>query len=142
MTSMTELVFVDTGPWIALSDPRDQWHSLAVRTMERVRQERYSLVTSNLVLIETYSGLVGRIQRKAIVRLRSTVLGSASIQVVRIDEATEDFAWRLFMRYDDKTVSFVDCTSFAVMEQLAITTAFTFDRHFRQVGFLTLPAVK
>ncbi|MCB0253916.1 MAG: PIN domain-containing protein [Anaerolineae bacterium] len=139
---MTELVFVDTGPWIALSDPRDQWHSLAVRTMERVRQERYSLVTSNLVLIETYSGLVGRIQRKAIVRLRSTVLGSASIQVVRIDEATEDFAWRLFMRYDDKTVSFVDCTSFAVMEQLAITTAFTFDRHFRQVGFLTLPAVK
>ena len=139
---MTELVFVDTGPWIALSDPRDQWHSLAVRTMERVRQERYSLVTSNLVLIETYSGLVGRIQRKAIVRLRSTVLGSASIQVVRIDEATEDFAWRLFMRYDDKTVSFVDCTSFAVMEQLAITTAFTFDRHFRQVGFLTLPALK
>ena len=139
---MTELLFVDTGPWIALSDPRDQWRSLAVRTMERVRQERYSLVTSNLVLIETYSGLVGRIQRKAIVRLRSTVLGSASIQVVRIDEATEDVAWRLFMRYDDKTVSFVDCTSFAVMEQLAITTAFTFDRHFRQVGFLTLPAVK
>ena len=139
---MTELVFVDTGPWIALSDPRDQWHSLAVRTMERVRQERYSLVTSNLVLIETYSGLVGRIQRKAIVRLRSTVLGSASIQVERIDEATEDFAWRLFMRYDDKTVSFVDCTSFAVMGQLAITTAFTFDRHFRQVGFLTLPALK
>lgn len=139
---MTELVFVDTGPWIALSDPRDQWHSLAVRTMERVRQERYSLVTSNLVLIETYSGLVGRIQRTAIARLRSTVLGSASIQVEQIDEATEDFAWRLFMRYDDKTVSFVDCTSFAVMEQLAITTAFTFDRHFRQVGFLTLPAVK
>lgn len=141
MASMNETIFVDTGPWIALSDPRDQWHDATVKAMDRLRQNRNPLLTTNLVLMETYSGLVGRIQRKAIERFRATVLASPSIQVERVDEVNEDFAWRLFMRYDDKDVGFVDCTSFAVMEQRAITTAFTFDRHFRQVGFQTLPAL-
>lgn len=141
MSDMRDAYFVDTGPWIALSDPRDQWHDVAVKTMDRLRQENRRLITSNLILMETYSGLVGRIQRQAIARFRSAVFASTSIQVERVDELTEDFAWRLFMRYDDKAVGFVDCTSFAVMEHLAITTAFTFDRHFRQVGFLTVPTL-
>ncbi len=136
---MRDAYFVDTGPWIALSDPRDQWHSAAVKTMDQLRQDRSLLVTSNFVLMETYSGLVGRIQRQAIERFRSAIIASPSIRVERVDELTEDFAWRLFMRYDDKAVSFVDCTSFVVMEQRSLATAFSFDRHFRQVGFLTLP---
>lgn len=142
MASMSETIFVDTGPWIALSDPRDQWHDAAVKAMNQLRQDRSPLITTNLVLMETYSGLVGRIQRQAIERFRSTVLASPSIQVERVDELSEDFAWRLFMRYDDKEVGFVDCTSFAVMEQRSLVTAFTFDRHFRQVGFQKLPALK
>lgn len=48
----------------------------------------------------------------------------------------------MFTRYDDKAVGMVDCTSFAIMEQLRLTEAFTFDRHFKQVGFQTLPRLK
>lgn len=35
--------------------------------------------------------------------------------------------------------SFTDCTSFAVMDRARIDRAFTFDRPFRQYGFVTLP---
>ncbi len=133
------VVFVDTGPWIALVDRRDQWHAPAVRTMEQLRAQRRPLITSNLVMIEAYTALVGRVQRTAIARLRATVNASSYARIERVDELTEELAWDLFMRYDDKDVSMVDCTSFAIMEQLGLTHAFTFDRHFAQAGFTVLP---
>jgi uncharacterized protein len=35
--------------------------------------------------------------------------------------------------------SFTDCTSFALMQELKIHSALTVDRHFRQMGFTTVP---
>ena len=135
-------VFVDAGPWIALMDAHDQWHEPAVQTLSRLKVEGRPLATSNLVLMEAYTSLVGRIQRSAIARLRATVSTSSSTRIVRVDAFIEELAWQMFMRYDDKAVGMVDCTSFAIMEQLRLTEAFTFDRHFKQVGFQTLPRLK
>ena len=135
-------VFVDTGPWIALVDARDQWHEPAVKMMNRLRAEQQLLVTSNLVLMEVYMGLVGRIQRSAIARLRASIHASSLTHLERVDSLTEELAWDVFMRYDDKDLSLIDCTSFVIMEQLGLTQAFTFDRHFAQVGIQTLPRLK
>ena len=135
-------LFVDAGPWIALMDSHDQWHQPALQVMNRLKAERHPLVTSNLVLMEAYTGLVGRIQRSAIAKLRATVSVSSFTRVERVDMRIEASAWQTFMRYDDKDVGMVDCTSFVIMEQLGLTHVFTFDRHFAQVGFQTLPRIK
>ena len=66
-------VFVDTGPWIALMDPDDQWHAYALRVMKNLQETSRSLVTSNLVLMEVYSALVGRVERSAIAKFRATL---------------------------------------------------------------------
>ena len=93
------------------------------------------LVTTNFVLDETYTGLRGKIQHTAILRFRDSVRQSRRLSVIRITEAVEDQAWEIFARYEDKDFSFTDCTSFAMMQQLGITTAFAFDEHFGQFGF-------
>jgi uncharacterized protein len=135
-------VFVDAGPWIALMDPHDQWRDHALRVMKILQAADRSLVTSNLVLMEAYSVLVGRVERSAIAKFRTTLRSSMTIRVERVDVFMEELAWQLFMRYDDKVIGMVDCTSFAIMEQWQIVEAFTFDRHFKQVGFQTLPRLK
>ena len=135
-------VFVDTGPWIALVDPRDQWHGAAERVLRQLQASRQPLVTSNLVLMESYTGLVNRVEPRLIARFREAIHASRQISIERVDALTEELAWRLFLRYDDKDVSMVDCASFAIMEQLGITEVFTFDRHFVQAGFHTLPKLR
>ena len=39
------------------------------------------------------------------------------------------------MRYNDKDFSFVDCTSFALIDHHRLDYAFAFDGHFRQYRF-------
>jgi uncharacterized protein len=49
-----------------------------------------------------------------------------------ITEEDEERAWKVFRQYVDKSFSFTDCTSFALMERLDTYTAFAFDDHFLQ----------
>jgi len=41
----------------------------------------------------------------------------------------------IFKQYQDKDFSFVDCMSFAIMNQQNLSQAFTFDQHFAPAGF-------
>jgi hypothetical protein len=45
----------------------------------------------------------------------------------------------LFARYSDHELSFTDCVSFVLMKRKRIKRAFTFDHHFRLLGFETHP---
>ena len=132
-------VFVDTSAFIALLDPRDDCHAQAMRVEQSLASQAAHLVTTNFVLDETYTGLRGKIQHSAILRFRDSVRQSQQLKVIHITETLEDQAWEIFARYGDKDFSFTDCTSFAVMRQLGIATAFAFDEHFEQAGFTRVP---
>ena len=60
----------------------------------------------------------------------------ASVHKVGLPQVHE--AWDVFSKYGDKDWSFTDCVSYVVMKSLAITTAVSLDRHFRQFGFLVV----
>jgi predicted nucleic acid-binding protein len=47
-------------------------------------------------------------------------------------------AWQLLARRPDKAWSLVDCASFIIMQERAITDALTTDHHFEQAGFTQL----
>jgi len=62
------------------------------------------------------------------------------LDIVWIDEDIADQAWNIFQRFNvDKTWSFTDCTSFAVMKNMGLTEVFAFDHHFDQMGFIRRP---
>jgi uncharacterized protein len=136
-------VFVDTWAWVALYDRHDLHHGAAVAAFRNLVQDGLLAVTTNAVLYEAITFLRYRaghdaamdlVRRQAAVTTRDDVL-----VVLRIDEALEQAAIAIFRRYGDKDFSFVDCLSFAVMQQRGIATALTGDKHFAQMGFDVLP---
>lgn len=131
-------IFVDTNAWIAINSKRDQFHRNAVATNRRLLKEGCRYITTNFVLDETYTGLVMKIGHFAAVDFGENIHHSHVISVVHVTEQLEEHAWRLFTQYSDKTFSFTDCTSFALMQQLSLTEAFTNDHHFEQMGFMIL----
>jgi predicted nucleic acid-binding protein len=57
-------------------------------------------------------------------------------------DAVEDLfmdGMQIFRQHADKEWSFTDCVSFAAMAKYAVKKAFTFDAHFKQAGFATVP---
>ena len=54
--------------------------------------------------------------------------------ILRISKDDERRAVRIVLSYRDKSFSYCDVTSFALLERLRVRHVMAFDRHFRQYG--------
>lgn len=98
------------------------------------------MATTDLILVETLNLVRVRLGHSHAVRLGRQLFNPALTTVLKVTEQDVAQAWRLFPRYQDKDFSFTDCTSFALMDRLRISTAFAFDLHFHQYGrFIIAP---
>lgn len=132
-------VFVDTSGFFALRTPDDRFHEPAKALFEDANTERWMLVTTNAVVIETYSLFLSRLRdgRREAIALLDMISGDR-YRVERIRVADEKRAITLVRAHDDKTYSLCDALSFVVMERLHIKEAIAFDRHFRAYGRFTV----
>ncbi|MEK6651319.1 MAG: PIN domain-containing protein [Nitrospirota bacterium] len=131
-------VFIDTSAWIAIADSNDQYSSEAGQLYTDLILRREPLVTSDFVLVETYNLLLKTTGNKASINFSNKLKAIPFLRVVSITQHDWDRAWRIIEKYNDKDFSFTDCTSFALMERLKIRSAFTFDAHFIQYGFIKI----
>jgi predicted nucleic acid-binding protein len=130
-------VFVDTSAYFAVADQDDASHESATRAMRQLTSDRRSLVTTNVVLFELHGLLTSRIDRD--VAWRTMVAIRESQQIVRVRARDEDRAVTILEQYADRAFSFTDALSFAVMERMGMTVAFSLDRHFVQFGWQIVP---
>ena len=132
-------VFVDSGAWFALQVADDAHHATAREALPALLEASKALVTSNLVVGETYTLLrLAKGYREAR-RFLDTLALSAKLERVFVSEHLERDAYGIVHRYADHPFSFVDATSFALMRQQRIQHAFAFDVHFRIAGFSRIP---
>ncbi len=135
---MSRAVFVDTGGWVALQVADDRWHSAARQVLESLVRRRTPLVTSNLVVGETYTLLRVKQGADAAWRFADTLARSQLLTVEHVTFELEEEAWALLRRFRDQPFSFVDGASFALMKQLRLKQALAFDAHFQTAGFARL----
>lgn len=101
--------------------------------------EHGAIATTNFVLDEAVTLVRMATDVDVAARLARGVLDSRQITVVSIDEDLFKAALAEFEKHLDKRWSLTDCSSFVVMRQLGVETAFSFDHHFEQAGFVRLP---
>ena len=98
------------------------------------------MVTSNYIVDEVITLSRNRLGYEVAVEIGQKLWDESIANLIRVIPQDEKKAWEIFVTYHDKTFSFTDCTSFALMERIGITEAFAFDEHFTQYGrFIVLP---
>jgi predicted nucleic acid-binding protein len=134
------MIFFDTGAWAALSLPGDR-NAAAARQLHAAvaRGGHGAIVTTSFVLDEAATLVRMETDPAAGTRLLRGVLQDPTVTVVWIGPEQFVAALEMFERNVDKRWSFTDCTSFVIMKELQIETAFAFDRNFEQAGFSRLP---
>lgn len=130
------MTFVDSGGWYALFVPSDPNHARAIGW---AATNHSRLLTTDYVLDETLTLMRARRQGDIALDFGRSLFGPRSPALVRyLTPAEIGRAWDVFERYADKEWSFTDCASKVVIDSLAIPQAFSFDRHFRQFGTVTV----
>ncbi len=97
----------------------------ATTLFEKALAGNHDLVLTNFVLAEAYGLILFRLGAAAARRW----LNESGFSVVRVSRADEARAREILFECQDKDFSYVDASSFAVMERLGLNTAFTFDQH-------------
>ncbi|MEI8376658.1 MAG: PIN domain-containing protein [Planctomycetota bacterium] len=132
MSNTLDDVFADTVYWLALVVRQDAYHVRATEWTKRIRRR---IITTDGVLIETTSALATSPRRSAAVKLVQRLRSREDIEIIHLDTSLLDRGWRLYCDRLDKSWSWVDCTSFIVMQDRRLREAMTADHHFVQAGF-------
>lgn len=127
-------ILVDTSAVFALLDRSDANHAAARDRLEQLKRRRTEPLLTNFILADSHALALSRLGADI---ARRWLLGNVW-PVERVTEDDESKAAAIIGRYADKTYSYTDATSFAVMERLGLKTVFAFDPHFRQYGFQVL----
>ena len=125
-------VLADAAFCIALRDQRDEHHQAAIAITQRLLRERVRLVVTPLIFGEAHAYF----SRAAILRERF-IADCWKNPIVRMEQSSfedQQNAIDILLAHKDKTFSFCDAVSFAIMRRLRINAAVTFDDHFRQFG--------
>jgi uncharacterized protein len=132
-------VFVDTSAFVALRNAAEAEHERARAALSELLAEGVALFTSNYVFAETYTALLVRVGRAEAIEWGSRFRASGAIELVRLEQDVENAAWEILERHGDKLWSYVDATSFALIERDGGGEAFAFDAHFGQRGLRVHP---
>ena len=128
-------VFADTSYFEAILSTRDEHHLAAV---EASRGPWTETVTTEFILIELGATFSKPADRADFLLPDRMVRSREDVTLI---PATSELLQRgrdLFAARPDKAWSLTDCTSFVVMNDLAIGDALTTDHHFTQAGFRAL----
>jgi len=126
-------IFVDTSAFLAILNIDDNNHSEARKLWNDLLYSEKILISSNYVLVESYSLIQRRLGVEAARTFHDDILPLVNIEW--IDADTHRAGVSAFLSASRRRLSLVDCVSFEVMRASGLKTVFAFDPHFSEQGF-------
>jgi predicted nucleic acid-binding protein len=131
------MIFIDSSAFLAIVQVDDINHTLAKQQWMKSLNANEVLYTNNYVVVESIAIIQKRSGLNVLKKLQSNFL--SLINIDWLDEERYSQALETVFERNHRRLSLVDCTAFQTMRRLGIETAFTFDGHFREEGFNTIP---
>ena len=116
------MILVDTGPFVALFDPRDSLHNQCKATLRSIGEP---LLTTIPVLTEVFHLLAPASLGSA--RLREFLL-QGGVAIWFLDQVWTERAFSLMERYSDHPMDLADASLVVAAEALQTRKIFTLDR--------------
>jgi predicted nucleic acid-binding protein len=130
-------VFMDTAAFLALLNANDQFHLPAKKSWDQLLFSDSAFFSSNYIVLETTTLLQHRFGTDAVRLFVSDVL--PVIKIIWIDEEIHMQGMSALLTANRRKLSLVDCTSFEIVRRSGLDAVFTFDPHFQEQGFDTIP---
>ena len=131
------MTLVDTSALYAYLDRRDESHERARDSFHALIEQDDQLVAHDYVVLEASSLVQRRLGPEAVRTLFDEIL--PLIVVHWVDERLHHAAVSAMLSSLNRRISLVDWTSFVLMRDEGIDSAFAFDADFVEQGFRTLP---
>ena len=137
---MAAPVLVDTVYLVALIDPRDALHAVALALARKLAKRRVRLVTSDAVLIELGNYFARSPLRSTAADWIQAIRSAEGWDVVALDRPVVSSAESRYRTHADKNWSMTDCIIMEVMDARGMRDIATTDHGFEQAGYrLLLP---
>jgi len=131
------VVFVDTGVWFALLVSKDPNHQRTTGWFDSISEQ---VITSDYVVDETLTLLLMRGERSKAIEFGNLVIVGSLAILHKVSEDQFIRSWILFQKLSNAGLSFTDCTSHIVANDLSVRSIASFDHHFQTTGrFLLVP---
>ena len=130
-------LFVDTSALLAFLDADQTRHGDVVAAWHRAATGERTLVSSNYVLVETFTLVQRRLGMDALRAMVEVML--PLLHPLWIDESIHAAAAAALLTAGRRKLSLVDCTSFELMRRHGITEALALDDDFAEQGFRLVP---
>lgn len=130
------IAFIDTSAFFALLDREDSNNRKAKNILEKILIPQNTLITSNYVVIESFSLIQHRLGLQAVREFHEDMLPLINIEW--INKSTHQSGVSALLTASRKKLSLVDCVSFEIMRNLGIKKVFAFDPHFEEQGFVII----
>ncbi|SNQ59727.1 type II toxin-antitoxin system VapC family toxin [Candidatus Methanoperedens nitratireducens] len=131
-------LLIDTSALIAARNADDKNHKKAMALMAPALHGEYGKVfVSDYIFDEAVTLAYIRTGNKKFAHDIGMFTRAKPINFRFIEPVDFDRAWELYQQFNDKHLSFTDCTNIALMERLDIKTLFTFDGEFKGLVNIT-----
>ena len=130
-------IFVDTSVFLAVLAEGDNNNKIAAETLATLVENGEQLITTNYILVESYALIQRRMGMIAIRDFQNQILPSLTLVWINAEEHQQ--ATQQFLSENRRNLSFVDCSSFDMIQKSKVDKVFTFDSHFAEQGFEVIP---
>jgi len=132
-------LFIDTSALLAVLDGDDCYHKAAKPRWISLLNSGDDPVCHNYILVETSAVVLRRFGLGALKLLERDVV--PVLQILWVNREIHEAAVGAQLLAARRGLSLVDCVSFEIMRRAGLRTAFTFDRHFAELGYEITPRI-